>query len=79
MTGPALRLARDLLETLQGWTPLDADQRALADEYRAFALRRGAAAVERDLGRAHLTASAFVLTPDLRDVQMADVKVRKAV
>jgi 8-oxo-dGTP pyrophosphatase MutT (NUDIX family) len=68
VTAAAPRLARDLLETLRGWTPLDPDQRALADEYRAFVAERGAAAVDRDLGRAHLTASAFVLTPDLRQV-----------
>lgn len=53
---------------LQDWRPLEREQRALADEYLAFVDEQGAAALDRELGRAHLTASAFVLTPDLREV-----------
>jgi 8-oxo-dGTP pyrophosphatase MutT (NUDIX family) len=62
------RLAPRLSAELAGWSPGTADQRALKSEYQRFLAEAGAAAVERDLGRVHVTASAFVFTPDLRDV-----------
>ena len=55
-------------DVLREWRPADEAQRGLAVEYLAFVDERGTAAVDRQLGRAHLTASAFVLTPDLREV-----------
>lgn len=44
---------------------LPREEEDLAATYRAFLAREGAAAVDRALGRAHITASAFVLSPDL--------------
>ncbi|WP_454728614.1 NUDIX hydrolase [Cellulosimicrobium protaetiae] len=67
---PAALLARDALARLDRWEPVDERQAALAAEYRAFV--RGdddsgprADAVRRDGGPQHLTASCFVLSPDL--------------
>ena len=65
---PAALLARDALARLDRWEPVDDRQVALAAEYRAFV--RGDAgpradAVRRDGGPQHLTASCFVLSPDL--------------
>ncbi|QJW38611.1 NUDIX domain-containing protein [Cellulosimicrobium protaetiae] len=63
-------LARDALARLDRWEPADDRQAALAAEYRAFV--RGdddsgarADAVRREGGPQHLTASCFVLSPDL--------------
>ena len=55
-------------DVLDEWTPHDPDQAALLEEYRAFVAASGAAAVDRSLAPAHLTASCFVLTPDLTRV-----------
>lgn len=65
---PAALLARDALDRLDRWEPVDPRQEALAAEYRAFV--RGdagprAEAVRRDGGPQHLTASCFVLSPGL--------------
>ncbi|WP_318657188.1 NUDIX hydrolase [Cellulosimicrobium composti] len=68
---PAALLARDALDRLDRWQPVDPRQEALAAQYRAFV--RGdagprAEAVRRDGGPQHLTASCFVLSPDLDHV-----------
>ena len=55
-------------DVLDEWTPHDPAQAALLAEYRAFVAASGAAAVDRSLAPAHLTASCFVLTPDLSRV-----------
>ena len=55
-------------DVLDEWTPHDPAQAALLEEYRAFVAASGAAAVDRSLAPAHLTASCFVLTPDLSRV-----------
>ena len=62
------RLAQRLSVELAEWLPQTADQRELKAEYEQFLGREQAAAVDRDLGRAHVTGSAFVFTPDLRHV-----------
>lgn len=67
---PAALLARDALARLDRWEPADEEQAALAAEYRAFLRGDGgsgarADAVRRDGGPQHLTASCFVLSPDL--------------
>jgi 8-oxo-dGTP pyrophosphatase MutT (NUDIX family) len=67
---PAALLARDALARLDRWEPVDEQQAALAAEYRAFVRGDGgsgprADAVRRDGGPQHLTASCFVLSPDL--------------
>jgi len=55
-------------DVLDEWTPRSPDQAALLEEYRAFVAASGAAAVDRSLAPAHLTASCFVLTADLSRV-----------
>lgn len=62
------RLAQRLSVELAEWLPPTADQRELEAEYEQFLDRERAAAIDRDLGRAHVTGSAFVFTPDLRHV-----------
>lgn len=57
-----------ITDALDEWTPQDPAQVALLEEYRAFVAASGAAAVDRSLAPAHLTASCFVLTPDLSRV-----------
>lgn len=64
-------LAADALDRLARWLPADPAQAALAAQYVTF-LRGGAPdgparaeAVARDGGPEHLTASCFVLSPDL--------------
>lgn len=61
-------VAQDAEQTLLAWVPTDPAQRALADEYVVFVRGAGAAAAARDGGPEHLTASCFVLTPDLTHV-----------
>ncbi|MFE6234324.1 NUDIX hydrolase [Cellulosimicrobium sp. NPDC057862] len=66
----AALLARDALARLDRWEPVNGEQTALAAEYRAFLRGDGgtgarADAVRRDGGPQHLTASCFVLSPDL--------------
>ena len=53
-----------ITDVLDTWTPRDPAQGSLLAEYRAFVAASGAAAVDRSLAPAHLTASCFVLTPD---------------
>jgi 8-oxo-dGTP pyrophosphatase MutT (NUDIX family) len=72
---PAAPLAHDALRRLEAFRPADPAQAALAAEYVAFVrdgtvAANGAAgarpdAVRRDGGPQHLTASCFVLSPDL--------------
>ncbi len=57
-----------ITDALDDWAPRSPAQAALLDEYRAFVATAGPAAVDRSLGPAHLTASCFVLTPDLTQV-----------
>lgn len=57
-----------ITDVLDEWTPHDPAQAAMLTEYRAFVAASGAAAVERALAPEHLTASCFVLTPDLSRV-----------
>jgi len=66
--GPADRFASALGAALDAWSSPDPDQRVLRAAYRRFLAASGAAAVDRDLGRAHVTGSAFVFTPDLERV-----------
>jgi 8-oxo-dGTP pyrophosphatase MutT (NUDIX family) len=69
---PAAVLALDALRRLEAFRPADAGQAALAAEYVAFVRGAGegarADAVRRDGGPQHLTASCFVLSPDLTRV-----------
>ncbi|WP_353808517.1 NUDIX hydrolase [Agromyces sp. SYSU T00194] len=62
------RLADDLERTLAAWHPLDPGQAALRERYLAFVVDGGADAVRREGGREHVTASAFVFSPDLAAV-----------
>jgi len=55
-------------DVLDEWTPHSRAQAALLEEYRSFVAASGPAAVDRSLAPAHLTASCFVLTPDLSRV-----------
>ncbi|WP_421742744.1 NUDIX hydrolase [Cellulomonas sp.] len=55
-------------DVLDAWTPRDLAQAGLLEEYRAFVAASGPAAVDRSLAPEHLTASCFVLTPDLSRV-----------
>lgn len=57
-------LARDLA----AWHPPTGGMALLRDDYLDFLADRGAAAVERDSGSEHLTASCFVFTPDLANI-----------
>ncbi|SDC82511.1 8-oxo-dGTP pyrophosphatase MutT, NUDIX family [Sanguibacter gelidistatuariae] len=58
----------DLLEVLAAWSPADAAQRMLRDDYAEFLAARPARGLERDGGPEHVTGSAFVFTPDLTQV-----------
>lgn len=60
--------ASDLVDTLSSWTAPDAEQARLRAEYLAFLRREHAASIDRDLGRAHITGSAVVLSADLAEV-----------
>ena len=60
----ALHPARvDALHVLAGWTPPDAQQSQLRDEYIAF-MREHDDAAERRSRVGHITASALLLSPD---------------
>lgn len=72
---PAASLALDALRRLESFRPADPAQAALAAEYVAFVRDGGASssaaradAVRRGGGPQHLTASCFVLSPDLARV-----------
>ncbi|GAB2447940.1 NUDIX hydrolase [Conyzicola lurida] len=64
LSHPAATIRADLLR----WTPADPAQAALRTEYVAFVDAGGDAALDRSGGPEHLTASCFVLTPDLSSV-----------
>lgn len=57
-----------LTDQLTSWHPDAPDQVRLRDDYLAFLGERGPAAADRDSAGEHLTASCFVLTPDLTAV-----------
>ncbi|NUU19187.1 NUDIX domain-containing protein [Cellulomonas humilata] len=57
-----------ITDVLDAWTPHDPAQAGLLEEYRAFVAASGPAAIDRSLAPEHLTASCFVLTPDLSSV-----------
>lgn len=61
-------LAADLLHALDGFAPERHAQGALAQEYAAFVRTDESVAVNRSLGRHHVTASCFVFSPDLSRV-----------
>ncbi|NQX13253.1 NUDIX domain-containing protein [Microbacteriaceae bacterium VKM Ac-2855] len=50
---------------MRAWAPVSAEQRELREEYLAFFEAHGDAAVRRDSGAEHVTASCFVFSPDL--------------
>jgi 8-oxo-dGTP pyrophosphatase MutT (NUDIX family) len=53
---------------LRSWRPVAEGQDSLRIEYLDLLRNRGAAALDREGGRSHLTASCFVLTPDLANI-----------
>jgi 8-oxo-dGTP pyrophosphatase MutT (NUDIX family) len=59
---------REILKSLEVWSPIAPTQVRLRDEYQVFVRHLQAAAVDRDVGHEHLTGSCFVLTPDLSRV-----------
>jgi 8-oxo-dGTP pyrophosphatase MutT (NUDIX family) len=61
-------MAQRLHEELGAWHPRSPDQLTLRAEYEQFLTDGRATAIERVLGRAHVTGSAFVFTPDLRNI-----------
>ncbi|WP_227422394.1 NUDIX hydrolase [Pengzhenrongella sicca] len=60
--------AREILATLQAWTPVAPAQVVLKSEYETFLRLADASALDRHAGPEHLTGSCFVLTPDLSRV-----------
>lgn len=60
--------ASDFIETLEAWRPIGLEQRELRAEYRALVSGSPRAALDRDGGPEHLTASCFVFSPDLAQV-----------
>lgn len=60
--------AREILATLDEWSPVAPAQRRLKGEYEAFLRTTRAPALARNGGPEHLTGSCFVLTPDLSRV-----------
>ena len=65
MTGPVNDASADLLRELEAWTPPDEGQDRLCREYRELVRHRGDAALRREGGPAHVTASCFVFSADL--------------
>lgn len=61
-------LAADLLAALGQFSPSRSGQTDLVAEYRAFLHADAAVAVNRSLGREHVTASCFVFSPDFSHV-----------
>ncbi|GGB99422.1 NUDIX hydrolase [Cellulomonas carbonis] len=61
----------DLTATLATWSPAARHQVALRDQYLAFLAANGPSALRRDGGPEHVTASCFVLTPDLSHVLLS--------
>ena len=57
--------AADLVRELDAWVAPDDRQDELRREYRELVRRRGVAALRRDGGPAHVTASCFVFSADL--------------
>ncbi|MBG6059363.1 8-oxo-dGTP pyrophosphatase MutT (NUDIX family) [Cryobacterium sp. MP_M5] len=58
----------DLIDMLNVWKPVGPNQGALRDEYVSFVRASPGSALDRDGGAEHVTASCFVLTPDLDQV-----------
>ncbi|GAA1432492.1 NUDIX domain-containing protein [Microlunatus lacustris] len=56
-----------LLADLDRWRPAEPGQARLREEYRTLLATRGPAALRRDGGPEHLTASCFVFSPDLTE------------
>ena len=69
-TDPSRRLEA-VIARLETFQAPDAGQEALRAEYLAFLAAGGAGALRRDGGPQHLTASTFVLSPDLDHVLLA--------
>ena len=67
---PSARTA-ETLAALRGWRPSDVGQEALRAEYVAFLERHGDDALRKGGGPEHLTASTFILSPDLTHVLLA--------
>lgn len=61
-------IVQALTDQLASWHPAARDQVLLRDDYLVFLSERGPAAADRDSDGEHLTASCFVLTPDLTRV-----------
>lgn len=61
-------VAGALADQLASWHPALPDQVVLLREYLAFLGDRGPSAADRDSDGQHLTASCFVLTPDLAKI-----------
>ena len=59
--------AADAIAVLSRWDA-PSSHSTLRDEYLSFLRQRGDAALDRDGGPAHLTASCFIFTPDLAHV-----------
>lgn len=57
-----------VLRGLEKWRPPHAEQEGLREEYVAFVAEHGDGSLRRAGGPEHLTASAFILTPDLTHV-----------
>lgn len=60
--------AREILEQLEGWSPVAPAQARLKGEFEDFVRAGQGAALDRDGGPEHLTGSCFVLTGDLSQV-----------
>ena len=58
----------DLLSALRAWQPARPEQRALRDDTVAFVEAAGGASTDRAHAPEHVTASCFVVTPDLSRV-----------
>jgi len=56
-----------LLADLEGWRPAEPGQARLREEYLALLVAHGSAALRRDGGPEHLTASCFVFSADLTE------------
>jgi 8-oxo-dGTP pyrophosphatase MutT (NUDIX family) len=55
-----------LVRALAGWVPPTDELARLRQEYVGFVGRQGPAALRRESGPAHLTASCFIFSPDLQ-------------
>lgn len=62
------KFAQDLHRVLLTWQPINPQQEALKLEYADFVATLAEAAIDRYAGPEHVTASAFIFTPDLTQV-----------